>query len=449
MEKAPTCSGCRALNCPWSIDMKPTDLRGILRYIPRFRLKTFVISVDGAIVADENFANILLDIAVLRSLNIRVILAHGASAQIKKLAAQQSLEPSNLSGDGVTDDATMRLAVSAANRLTHDILEKLSVHDLRAAWCNAVTAHPVGIIGGVNQQQTGKVERIDIELLTKLLDEGIVPVIPPLGFDGAGATFRLNSDTAARAVAEAIGAVKLIYITTRDGLIRHGELMRQVQASDLESILAENDNGIEPDLISKAAQSALACKNGIPRAHIINGYINEGLLTEVFSNEGIGTLIFANEYRAIRRAKKKDIRSILNLTKASVKSEELVKRTRSQIEADRADYYIYEIDKNPIACVALHVYADGTTGELAFLCVNPSHENQGIGSKMVQFVESAARQMGLARLITVSAQTFSFFTKHGFVEASSDDLPQERREQHQQTGRNSKILFKELVSPAA
>ena len=424
--------------------MKPTDLRGILRYIPRFRLKTFVISVDGAIVADENFANILLDVAALRSLNIRVILVHGAAAQVEALAAEQSLEPSNLRGDGVTDAATLRLAISGANRLTHDILERLSVHDLRAAWSNAITAHPVGIIGGVDHEHTGKVERVDVAFLSKLLDDGIIPIIPPLGFDGAGATFRLNSDSAARAVAEAVEAVKLIYVTTRDGIIRRGELIRQIQAADLEAMLAENDSGIEPELISKAIQSALACKNGIPRAHVINGCINEGLLTEVFSNEGIGTLIFANEYRAIRPAKKKDIRNILNLTKASVANAELVKRTRAEIESNLADYYIHEIDNNPIACVALHVYEDRTTGELAYLCVNPSHENQGIGSKMVQFVETTAQKMGLTRLITVSAQTFSFFAKRGFAEASPDDLPQERRKKHEQTGRNSKVLIKPL-----
>ena len=113
--------------------MKPTDLRGILQYIPQFRERTFIISVDGAIVTSENFANILLDIAVLRSLNIRVVLVHGAAAQIKALAEEQKIAPSNLDGSGVTDAATLKLALTAANRLTHEILEGLSASDLRAA----------------------------------------------------------------------------------------------------------------------------------------------------------------------------------------------------------------------------------------------------------------------------------------------------------------------------
>src|SRR5712672_1071252 len=128
--------------------MKLTDLRGILQYIPQFREKTFVLSVDGAIVTSENFSNILLDVAVLRSLNIRVVLVHGAAEQIKGLAEKEGVQASNFDGTGVTDAATLQLAIDAANRLTHEILQGLSAHDLRAACTNAIVAHPLGIIHG-------------------------------------------------------------------------------------------------------------------------------------------------------------------------------------------------------------------------------------------------------------------------------------------------------------
>src|SRR5436190_11747434 len=120
--------------------MKPTDLRGILQYIPRFREKTFILSIDGAIVTDENFANILLDIAVLRSLNIRVVIIHGASAQIQGLADQQGVKASNHDGTGITDAETLKLALTAANRLTHEILEGLAANDLRAVTTNGIVA---------------------------------------------------------------------------------------------------------------------------------------------------------------------------------------------------------------------------------------------------------------------------------------------------------------------
>ncbi|MCI0745087.1 MAG: amino-acid N-acetyltransferase [Verrucomicrobia subdivision 3 bacterium] len=425
--------------------MKLTDLRGILQYIPRFREKIFVLSFDGAVVTDENFANILLDVAVLRSLNIRVVIVHGAAAQIQALAQEKKLKPSDLYGAGVTDAETLRLALTAANRLTHEILEGLSANDLRAVCTNGVIAHPLGILHGVDHLFTGKVERVDVEVFQTLLNQGMIPVVPPLGFDGDGKTYRVNSDHVAVAVADALKATKLIFITTSDGLYRQGILIRQMLASDLEQILAQKKHDIPPESLSKAIHAAAACRAGVPRVHIINGRVDEGLLAEVFSNEGIGTLIYANEYQQIRRAMKKDVRAIMQLTKGSMASDELVKRTRANIEKNLGDYYIFEIDKNPVACVALHVYPEAGKGELAFLFVSRSHENQGIGRTLIQFVESKARELGLQELIALSTQAFTYFqSKAGFVEGGLNDLPPNRREKYEQSGRKSKVLVKKL-----
>lgn len=428
--------------------MKPTDLRGMLQYIPRFREKVFVLAIDGAIVTDENFGNILLDIAVLRSLNIRVIIVHGASAQIRQLAQQQGITASDYDGAGVTDPETLKLALTASNRLTHEILEGLSANDLRAVSTNAVIAHPMGILGGVNHLFTGKVERVDVDLFQNLLAQGIIPVVPPLGFDGDGKTYRVNSDHMAVSLADALKATKLLFITTADGLYYKGELIRQMLASDLEQILAQKKPDMPPDFQSKAIHSVAATKAGVPRVHIINGRVDEGLLAEVFSNEGIGTLIYANEYQQVRRAMKKDVRAIMQLTKNAVAADELVKRTRANIEKQLNDYYIFETDKNPVACVALHVYPEQRKGELACLYVNASHENQGIGRKLLQFVETKAHEMGLTELFALSTQAFTWFSsKGGFVEGTPDDLPPARREKYEQSGRNSKVLKKILTEP--
>jgi amino-acid N-acetyltransferase len=427
--------------------VRPTDLRGILQYVPKFRDKTFIIAVDGGVVTDDNFANILMDIAVLWSLRIRVVLVHGASAQIRELAEERGLSPSNLDGDGVTDPATLDLALQAANRLTHEILEGLSVNDLRAASTNAVLAHPCGILRGVDQQLTGRVERVDVELLQGLLQSGVVPVVPPLGFDGEGHTFRLNSDAVALELARALGAVKLVFITTIDGLYLDGRLVRQAIVGDVAAALQAGS--VPGEMASKARHAVAACNAGIERVHVINGHVEEGLLAEVFSNEGIGTLIHANEYRQIRPARRRDIPSIQSLISGSVESEELLPRSRATIERQLLDYYLYEIDQNPVACVALHIYPEAGAGELACLHVRPSHENQGIGRRMIQFVESRARELGLGRVFALSTQTFTYFTlKGGYLEGGPEDLPSSRRERYEQSGRRSKVLIKPLQSPS-
>jgi len=425
--------------------VKPTDLRGILQYIPRFRDKVFILAIDGAVVTDENFANLLLDVAVLRSLNIRVVLVHGASAQVRQLADQEGCTPSNLDGTGITDAETLRLALAAANQLTHEVLEGLSANDLRAVSPNAIVAHPMGIIQGIDQQFTGKVEKVDIDFLKNLLDDGIIPVLPPLGFDGEGKTYRVNSDGVALAVASALNATKLIFVTEANGLEYGGQLIRQILVADLDKMVSTERGKFPGGTVSKAAHAVAACKAGIPRVHVINGRVDEGLLAEVFSNEGIGTLVYANEYQHIRRALKKDVRHIQHLIKQSVATAELVKRTRGSIEKQIADYYIFEIDRNPVACIALHPFPEQSKGELACLYVNPSHENQGIGRKLIAFVEKKAKEAGFKEIITLSTQAFTYFqSKGGFTEGSPDDLPPPRREKYNQSGRKSKVLVKKL-----
>src|SRR5262245_23515434 len=113
--------------------LRLTDLREILRYVPHFRDRLFVIAIDGAVVEDENFSNLLLDIALLRSLRIGVALVHGAGMQIERLAEETRVTPSNVDGTGITDSETLQLALGAANRVTHEILEGLSANDLRGA----------------------------------------------------------------------------------------------------------------------------------------------------------------------------------------------------------------------------------------------------------------------------------------------------------------------------
>ena len=426
--------------------MRLTDLRGILHYVPQFRDKTFILAIDAGIVTDDNFATLLLDVALLWSLNIRVVLVHGAAALIAKLAAARGVVASNLDGGGVTDGTTLELALTAANRLTHEILEGLSAHDLRAASTNVITAHPVGVLQGVDHLFTGKVERVDVELLRSLLSQGVVPIIPPLGFDGDGKTYRLNSDGLAVAIALQLKAVKLIFVTAQPGLLHRGQLIRQMMASELNQLLHQDLAGFAGDAVSKAQHAVRACQAGIPRVHVIDGTLDEGLLGEVFSNHGLGTLIYANEYENIRGAQKKDVRAIYALTQQAVEADELLKRTRSAIERQLTDYYIFEIDKNPVGCVALHVYPERKQGELACLYVSEAHENEGIGRKLIQFVENRARELGLRELLALSTQAFTYFqSKAGFAEGTADDLPPARREKYDQSGRNSKVLVKKLA----
>jgi amino-acid N-acetyltransferase len=425
--------------------MKVSDLRGILTYIPGFREKTFVIALDGTIIADDNFPNILLDLAVLRTLSIRIVIVHGAGQQIIDLSKQAKVPISNADGTGITDEETFKLALMAANRVTHEILEGLASVDLRAVYTNAIIAHPFGIVGGVDRLYTGRVERVDTEFLTQMLDRGVIPVIAPLGFDGDGRTFRVNSDGVAQEVAEALKAAKLIYVTNRNSLTKSGRKASQVSVAEAEDYFKKHRSDISDNMASKFEHSIRACRHGVSRVHIIDGRIDEALLTEIFSNEGVGTMLYANDYQAVRRALKKDVRAIGNLIRESVELEELVKRTRHDILSQLQDFYVFEIDNNIVGCVALHVQAGGETAELACLSVSGAHENMGIGQKLMTFAEEAAKQKGVKTLFLLSTRAFNYFQQKGnYKEGSPDDLPPARREKYDHSGRNSKVLVKTI-----
>jgi amino-acid N-acetyltransferase len=425
--------------------LRLTDLREILRYVPQFRDRVFVISIDGAIVEDDNFGNLLLDIALLRSLRIGVALVHGAAHQIQRLAEQLGQTPSNLDGTGITDPVTLQLALTAANRVTHEILEGLSANDLRGACGNALVAHPAGILQGTDYQLTGRIERVDTPLLQALLEKDIVPIIPPLGCDGEGKSYRLNSDSVAVEVARALRAVKLIYLTTING-IRDGEdFIHQLSIEEAESLLKRRKSELPTVVSSKLEHAVRAASGGVPRVHIIDGRVEQGLLAEVFSNEGIGTLVHANEYQAIRHARKKDSRALHSLIQNGVENDELLRRSRAEIERQIGDYFIFEVDHNPAACMAVHQYPEENKAELACLCVDPKYENQGIGAKLMNYAEAQARSAGVAELFCLSTQAFNYFMqKGGFHTGTPDDLPPARRDRFEKSGRRSQVLTKKL-----
>src|SRR5262249_36640070 len=223
------------------------------------------------------------------------------------------------------------------------------------------------------------------------------------------------------------------------------ELLRQLAVDEAESILKKH----APELgaaVSKLTNAVRAARGGVPRSHIIDGRVDEGLLAEVFSNEGIGTLVHTNEYQAIRTAHKKDVRVTSALTRAGVENDELLPRTLAEIERQVDDFFVFEVDGTPAACIALHAYPGDAKAEMACVCVDGKYENQGIGVRLMHFVEAQARAAGMKELFCLSTQAFNYFVqKGGFRLGTPDDLPPARRQRYDESGRRSQVLTKGLM----
>jgi amino-acid N-acetyltransferase len=247
-------------------------------------------------------------------------------------------------------------------------------------------------------------------------------------------------------VAKAVEAVKLIYLSAHKPPKLDGRTLRSLTTDEAATILKKNRDEIKPgEAVSKLDNALKAARAGVPRVHVIDGTMPEGLLTEVFSNEGVGTLVHANEYQSIRKAQKRDLRAIHGLIQRGVEADELMRRTKADVERLIDNYFVFEVDKNPVACGALHAYPAQKKAELASIYVDPRHENQGIGAKLIKYAEDQARAAGFEQLYCLSTQAINFFVqKGGFQLGTPDDLPPPRRDLYDRSGRKSQVLVKRL-----
>ncbi|WP_038167763.1 amino-acid N-acetyltransferase [Verrucomicrobium sp. BvORR106] len=423
------------------------DLRGILQYVPQFRERIFVIALDGAVMRLPNFTSLLQDIAVLQSLNIQVVISFGSRLQIRELSQTRGITLSSDDGIGRTDTATLEVSADAISRLTSELVADLTALELRVAVPNALAVHPAGVIDGVDLEHTGRIERVDARMLIGMLKEGIIPVLPPFGYDGRGTTLRLNSDAVAVETALALDAAKVIFVA-EEGLVNSdGQRLAQLPIKLAREIAKRRDPHMDPSLVSKLRYAALACGEGVARVHIIDGRQDEVLLAELFSNEGVGTMIHADEYQQIRRARVSDIPSIMSMMRQSVEDAALAPRSREQVQKRINDFFVFELDGNLVGTVAVHMYETDEkekAAELACLFVSRAHKNKGHGRKLVAFAEDIARQRGAVWIFALSTQASRFFEeKMGYRDVGPGILPRDRRDQYDRSGRNSKVLKKE------
>lgn len=416
------------------------DLRGILQYVPQFRGRTFVIAVDGAVVASENFANLLLDIAVLHSLNVKVALVHGASHQIDELAAKRAIAITNSDGSGITDGPTLEVSIDAITRLTHSILQSLQSVDLRAATANALHAHPAGVVRGVDLEFTGRVTRVDADSLRTMLAQGIIPVVAPLAAGPGVGNLRMHSDAVAMEVAVALKADKLIFLSAAEVPFLTPEQRHfAVGVNEIERYQSR----VKEPWISRLRFAREACKSGVLRTHMVHGKSNEALLAELFSNEGVGLMVFSDDYMTVRRIESWDIPEILSMIHDSVEDDSLIERRQDDIESRRDDYRVIEVDENVVGTAALHPYPDSGCAEIACLFIKRTHENQGYARRLVRHLEDEARKLGLRRVVALSTQAKDFFEeKCGYQRGTADDLPPERAAKLALSARKSFVLVK-------
>ncbi len=420
-------------------------------YIHAFRGRTFVLAFDGAAVADASFANLIHDIALLNSLGIRLILVHGARPQIEKRLREQNAKFDYVNGLRVTDDIALNCVKQAVGSVRVEIEAQLSMGlanspmagaRIRVASGNYVTAQPLGIRDGVDYCHTGEVRRIDTKAIQQRLNDGAIVLASPLGYSPTGETFNLTANEVATAIAVALQADKLLFLTEGDGIHdTDNHLLRELNTEQAQQLLNRQQN--TSDELQYLRHAILACLRGVSRTHLIDRHIDGCLLQELFSRDGIGTLITSGLFEETRQASIEDVGGILNLIRPLEENGMLVRRSREQLELEIDHFIVVERDGTIVACAAFYPYAEESVAELACLAVHPDYRNANRGGELLAYTEKTAKQNKINRIIVLTTHTAHWFLERGYEQGNLEDLPVERQQLYNYQ-RKSKVFIKML-----
>jgi acetylglutamate kinase len=269
-----------------------------LPYIQRFRGTVVIVKLGGNAMGDAALATSFAeDIVLMRSVGIRPVVVHGGGPQISELMGRLGMVPEFVDGHRVTDAETVDVArMVLVGKVNREIVASINLHGPLAV---GVSGEDAGLILAEPRHPdlgfVGDVDAVNPGILQRLLAEDLIPVVSTIGADATGQAYNINADAVAGALAEALGAEKLVYLTDVAGLLRHVDdptsLISEIGAAALQALV--DDALLSGGMIPKIAACLHAVQKGVGSAHLLDGRVPHVVLLELFSDAGVGTMITA------------------------------------------------------------------------------------------------------------------------------------------------------------
>lgn len=441
--------------------------RSVAPYIHAFGGKTFVIAFGGEVVDDGQLVSLSHDLNLLASLEVRIVLVHGARPQIESRLKRANLKTKLAGGLRVTDDQAMEVVKEANGSIRVEIESLLSMglvnspmagSDIRVASGNFVTAKPIGVLDGVDLQHTGEVRKVDGIAIQKRLDDGEMVLLSPLGYSPTGEAFNLSLEDVAVSTAIALDADKLIFLMDSSGVHNaRGELLREMTAQKAKNLLqhVKNNHSKNGQIKSQDAPNITedeayylpaairACDHGVARTHLICRHTDGAILQELFTHDGIGTMVTEMPLESMRQAEIDDVGALLQLIEPLEAEGILVRRGRERLEMEIEQFYVMEHDGRVIGCAALYPFAQEKMAEFACLAIHPAYRGGGRGDRLFHYCEEQAKEAGFETIFCLTTRTEHWFLERGFIEKTVTDLPTEKQKIYN-LQRRSKVFVKKL-----
>jgi len=424
--------------------------RSAAPYINAHRGKTVVLMFGGEAVSHSNFANIIHDISLLRSLGVKLVIVHGARPQIEERMAQRDIAQNIEKNVRVTDAKTLVAVKDAIGSLRLHIEALLSTglvnspmhgSQIRVSTGNFVIAKPMGVRNGIDYKYTGTVRRVDSDGINMQLDYGSIVLLSPIGYSPTGEVFNLALEDVAAQTAIALKADKLITLTEADGLLdKTGNLIRSCSVRTVKNLLDENDCHVRQLLLRAIIQSG---ENGVERCHCVSYESDTALLQELFTRDGAGTLIAKDHKEQICTATIDDVGGILDLLAPLEAEGILVKRSRELLEVEINQFTVIKKEDVIIACAALYPYPESDSGEVACVAIHPDYRKGNRGGRLIEALETEAKRQKLSSIFVLTTVSGHWFQEQGFIEDSMENLPDGKKQLYN-FQRKSKVFVKKI-----
>ena len=272
-----------------------------LPYIQRFNRKIIVVKYGGSAMSDEELQkNVIKDVTLLKLVGFKPIIVHGGGKAISKWVGKVGKEAEFVNGLRVTDEETMEIAEMVLGRVNKSLVTMVEELGVKAI---GISGKDGGLLkvekkysDGQDIGYVGEIKSVDPQILYDMLEKDLLPIVAPIGLDDHFDTYNINADDAACAIAKAVGADKLVFLTDIEGLYQDvtdkSTFISRLTASDADRLI---DSGmIGGGMLPKLNNCTAAIRNGVNRVHILDGRVPHCLLLEIFTKQGIGTAIISD-----------------------------------------------------------------------------------------------------------------------------------------------------------
>ena len=435
-----------------AMDRELDIIRESLGYAHRFRGRLFVLHIELPVIENQFFPIFIKDIATLHQAGIRMVLVPGTREKVIRTLEEYKVPERTHRGLRITDDVALPFVEMVAFNIANKLMSALAGEGVRSVIGNWVRAKGRGIIDGVDYKYTGMVERIDTQALQTIIDQDVIPIFPPIGWNANGKTYNVAADELAVAVSSQLTAEKLFFVDEGQAIktknlvvpsslgIEPGQRISRLTVQEARELVKLNpDRAAE---VRKVELGRRACETGVERVHLVDGLQEGVILQEIFSNMGIGTMIHTSIFESIRPMERGDVSEVLRVMEPYITQGMLVPRDTRSLEDQFQDYVVYDMDGRVHGCAALHIYPENQ-GEIAGIAVDRGFAGMGIGKRLVLYLVEKARERGLQRAFALTTQTADWFEKLGFRQGELKEIARKKRYDYN-TSRNSKIYVYDL-----